>query len=52
MATIDPRKMALEIAGVRAGESTLPENERVFYDPYAKFFFSPDERKTMRPLNR
>ena len=45
MATIDPRKMALEIAGVRAGESTLPENERVFYDPYAKFFFSPDERK-------
>ena len=38
----DPRKMALQIAGVRAGENQLPEDERVFEDPYAQYFF-PDE---------
>ena len=32
---IDPRKMALQIAGLRANETHLPENERVFQDPYA-----------------
>ncbi len=47
MAAIDPRKMALEIAGLRAAESNLPENERLFYDPYAALFFSPVERKNI-----
>ncbi|WP_022667553.1 SAM-dependent methyltransferase [Desulfospira joergensenii] len=47
MATTDPRKMALEIAGVRAAESSLPEDEQVFQDPYAACFFSPKERKNI-----
>jgi methyltransferase (TIGR00027 family) len=38
----DPRKMALQIAGLRANETYLPENERMFQDPYAEYFF-PDE---------
>lgn len=43
---IDPRKMALQIAGLRANETHLPENERVFEDPYAECFF-PEEVRTM-----
>jgi O-methyltransferase involved in polyketide biosynthesis len=39
MAEIDPSKMALQIAGLRANETHLPENERVFQDPYAEYFF-------------
>ena len=46
MADIDPRKMALQIAGLRANETHLPENERVFEDPYAEYFF-PDEIRKM-----
>lgn len=41
----DPRKMALQIAGVRAGETQLPENERVFEDPYAIYFFPEEIRE-------
>ena len=40
----DPRKMALQIAGVRAGETQLPEDERVFEDPYAEYFFPEEVR--------
>ena len=43
---IDPRKMALQIAGLRANETHLPENERVFQDPYAAHFF-PEEIREM-----
>jgi methyltransferase (TIGR00027 family) len=45
MAQIDPRKMALQIAGLRANETHLPENERVFQDPYAEYFFPDEIRK-------
>ena len=41
----DPRKMALQIAGLRANETHLPEEERVFEDPYAEYFFPEDVRK-------
>jgi methyltransferase (TIGR00027 family) len=44
----DPRKMALQIAGVRAGETQLPENERVFEDPYAHYFFPEEIREQVR----
>jgi methyltransferase (TIGR00027 family) len=37
--------MALQIAGVRAGETQLPENERVFEDPYAQYFFPQEIRE-------
>lgn len=36
---IDPRKMALQIAGLRAAETLLPGGEQVFSDPYARRFF-------------
>lgn len=45
MAEIDPRKMALQIAGLRANEIHLPENERVFQDPYAEHIFPDEVRK-------
>ena len=44
MSDRDPRKMASQIAAVRASETHLPENERVSYDPYSEFFL-PDEMK-------
>jgi len=44
----DPRKMALQIAGVRAGETQLPENERVFEDPYAQYFFPENIREQFK----
>jgi methyltransferase (TIGR00027 family) len=46
MAKWDPRKAALQIAGLRAIETLLPENIRVFEDPYAEYFFPEDLRKT------
>lgn len=45
MAARDPRKMALQIAGLRANETRRPENERVFEDPYAEYFFPKEIRK-------
>jgi methyltransferase (TIGR00027 family) len=48
MAERDPRKMALQIAGVRAGETQLPENERVFEDPYALYFFPEEVREQFK----
>jgi len=50
MAGRDPRKMALQIAGMRAGETQLPENERVFEDPYAAYFFPPDIREHFKDV--
>ena len=44
MSDRDPRKMASQIAAVRASETHLPEDERVFNDPYAEFFL-PDEMR-------
>lgn len=44
---IDPRKMALQIAGLRANETHLPENERVFQDPYAERFFPTEARQIL-----
>jgi O-methyltransferase involved in polyketide biosynthesis len=38
MSATNPRKMASQIAGGRASEAHLPEDERVFYDPYAEYF--------------
>ena len=48
MTTRDPRNMALQIAGLRANETHLPENERVFEDPYAECFFPEDVRLLFR----
>jgi methyltransferase (TIGR00027 family) len=44
----DPRKMALQIAAVRANETQLPENERVFEDPYAQYFFPQEIREQFK----
>ena len=44
----DPRKMALQIAGLRANETWLPDTMRVFEDPYAEYFFSDEVRKMFR----
>jgi len=52
MAEIDPRKMALQIAGLRANETHLPENERVFQDPYAEYFFPDESRKLFQDPRR
>ena len=48
----DPRKMAAQIAGVRAAETHLPENERVFEDPYAQYFLSDAERADLGNLEK
>jgi len=45
MTARDPSKMALQIAGLRANETYLPEDERVFEDPYAEYFFPMDIRQ-------
>lgn len=50
MSERDPRKMALQIAGLRANETNLPENERVFEDPYAEYFFPADIRAMFKDL--
>ncbi|BBO73929.1 SAM-dependent methyltransferase [Desulfosarcina widdelii] len=47
----DPRKMALQIAGLRANETHLRENERVFEDPYAEYFFPEEVRKMARNID-
>ena len=52
MSERDPRKMAAQIAGVRAAETYLPENERVFQDPYAEHFLSEDERGDLSNLEK
>ena len=52
MTEIDPRKMALQIAGLRANETHLPENERVFQDPYAEYFFPEEIRELFRDPDR
>jgi methyltransferase (TIGR00027 family) len=52
MSERDPRKMAAQIAGVRAAETYLPENERVFQDPYAEYFLSEDERADLSNLEK
>ena len=51
MSARDPRKMALQIAGVRASETHLPEDERVFHDPYAELFLPDDMREGLRDLD-
>lgn len=50
MAERDPRKMALQIAGVRVGETQLPEDERVFEDPYAQYFFPEAVREQFQSV--
>ncbi len=52
MAGIDPRKMALQIAGLRAAESLLPEPDQVFYDPYAIEFFDEVARKQFQTADQ
>ena len=44
----DPRRMALQIAGLRANETHLPESERVFEDPYAEYFFPAEVRRMLQ----
>lgn len=48
MPKIDPRKMALHMAGLRVNETYLPEDERFFQDPYAEYFFPDHLRKMVR----
>jgi methyltransferase (TIGR00027 family) len=52
MAGVDPRKMALQIAGLRAAESLLPKPDRVFYDPYAIYFFDKEDRKQLQTADQ
>ncbi len=52
MARSDPRKMALQIAGLRANETHLPQDERVFEDPYAELFFAPKVRRMFQDTAR
>jgi methyltransferase (TIGR00027 family) len=52
MSERDPRKMALQIAGLRASETCLPEGERVFHDPYAEYFLTDEMREGLRDLDQ
>ena len=52
MSERDPRKMASQIAGVRASETHLPEDERVFYDPYAEYFLNDEMREGLNDLDK
>ena len=52
MSKIDPRKMAAQIAGLRASETHLPEDERVFDDPYAEYFLDDEMRKNLDDLEQ
>jgi len=52
MAGIDPRKMALQIAGLRAAESLLPEADRAFHDPYAIHFFDKEAGKQLQTADQ
>lgn len=49
-----PNKLAERMAMIRAGESKLPEDERVCYDPYAAQFVGPELGKllTLNPQQR
>ena len=47
----DPKKMALQIAGMRLNETHLPADERVFQDPYAEYFFPEDVRHMARNVD-
>ena len=51
MSERDPRKMASQIAGVRASETHLPEDERVFFDLYAEYFLNDEMREGLRDLD-
>ena len=51
MSERDPRKMALQIAGLRASETQLPEDEQVFSDPYAEYFLPAETREGLRDLD-
>lgn len=42
-----PNKLAERMAMIRAGESKLPEDERVCYDPYAAYFVGPELEKLL-----
>ena len=44
--------MASQIAGVRASETHLPEDERVFHDPYAEYFLTDEMRDGLRDLDK
>jgi methyltransferase (TIGR00027 family) len=48
MPEIDPRKMALQMAGLSVNETNLPEDERLFQDPYAEYFFPENIREMTR----
>lgn len=50
MSDIDPTKMALQIAGVRASESVFPESDRLFFDPFAERFFPEPVRSQFKQL--
>ena len=52
MSGIDPQKMALQIAGLRAAETLLPEADRVFSDPYAIEFFDAAARKQLQTADQ
>lgn len=44
----DPIRMAIQIAGLRAAETHLPESEREFQDPYAEYFLPEDARQSLK----
>ena len=44
--------MALQIAGLRASETHLPEDERVFNDPYAEYFLNDEMREGLGDLDK
>ena len=52
MSERDPRKMAAQIAGLRASETYLPEDERVFTDPYAEFFLDDEMREGLHDADK
>jgi methyltransferase (TIGR00027 family) len=52
MSKRDPKKMAAQIAGVRAAETHLPENERVFQDPYAEYFLNEEDRNDLSNIEK
>lgn len=51
MEKLDPRKAALQMAGLRAIETHRPEDERVFVDPYAEYFFPEDVDRTAEGID-
>jgi methyltransferase (TIGR00027 family) len=44
--------MAAQIAGLRASETHLPEDERVFDDPYAEYFLDDPMRESLNDLKQ